>query len=121
MPSHRSIGEVVLQFREALPLRVSLAASSALQSAIRPGASGSGTATLLVHTDGVGVAVGVAVGVGVMVGVAVGVGVVVGVVVAVGVAVGTQNSSPRFGRSFRGTLLKAFGIHPLSWLPASHN
>ena len=41
----------VLQLSEALPRRVSFTASSVLQSATRPGASGSGTALLLVHGD----------------------------------------------------------------------
>ena len=70
-----------------MPRRVSLAASSVLQSATRPAGSGSGTATLLAHADA---AVGVAVGAGVTVCVCVavgGAGVTVGVAVAIGVGV----------------------------------
>ena len=81
------MGVVVLQLREAVPRRVSLAASSVLQSATRPAGSGSGTATLLSHADA---AVGVAVGAGVTVCVCVavgGAGVTVGVAVAIGVGV----------------------------------
>ena len=48
-PSHWLMGIVVLQFNEAVPLRVSLAARSTLQSATKLASSGSGTATLLVH------------------------------------------------------------------------
>ena len=101
IPSQAFMREVVLQLSEAVPRRVSLAASSTLQSATRPADSGSGTAMLLAHAD-------------------TDVGVAVGVVVAEDVAV-AQNGSPRFDRSFWGTLLKALGIHPLNRLSASHN
>ena len=51
------MGIVLLQLSEALPRRVSFTASSVLQSLTRPGASGLGTALLLVHGDASGVAV----------------------------------------------------------------
>ena len=79
------MGRCGLQLREAVPRRVSLAASSVLQSAIRPAVSGSGTATLLAHADA---AVGVAVGAGVTVCVAVAIG--VGVAVSESIAVATD-------------------------------
>ena len=82
MPSQAVIRVVVIQLRVAVPRRVSLASRRIVQSASRPGSSGSGSARLLVHK---------------------------------------QNGSPRSDRSFSETLLQAFGIHPLSWLPAMFN
>ena len=49
MPSHAVIGLVVSQFSEAVPRRVSLAARSVSQSAIRLESSGSGIAAVLAH------------------------------------------------------------------------
>ena len=120
-PSQAVMRVVVLQLREALPRRVSLAASSVVQSLTRSAGSGSGIALLLAHAPGVGVAVGVdvdvAVGVAVDVAVAVAVcvGVCVGVADGVAVAVGAgQNGNPRLDKSLFEILLKTFGIHPLS-------
>ena len=47
------MGRCGLQLSEAVPRRVSLAASSALQSATRPAGSGSVTALLLLHRSGI--------------------------------------------------------------------
>ena len=82
-PCHWSMGRSVLQFSEAVPAKVSLAAKRAAQSATRPGYSGSDTAGLLVHTD---------------------------------VCTWSQNGNSTCSRSFSGTSIKTFGIHPLSWL-----
>ena len=126
-PSQVVMRVVVLQLRGAVPRKVSLAASSVVQSLTRWAGSGSETALVLAHALGVGVAVGVgvevAVGVAVDVDVAVAVcvavcvGVADGVCVAVDVAVAVgvgQNGNPRLGMSLFAIRLKALGIHPLS-------
>ena len=49
MPSQAVMRVVVIQLRGAVPRRVSLASRRVVQSASRPGSSGSGSARLLVH------------------------------------------------------------------------
>ena len=65
MPFHVAIGVSGAQFSAAVPRSLSLAASSALQSATRPVLDLSGTASPHVSDGAVAVGIGVAVGVGV--------------------------------------------------------